>query len=164
MYVYLKPLSDGNGRIGRLWQSLILCKYNSVFEYLPIETLVYENQQQYYDALKKAEDDASSTVFIEFMLEMILKTIEKFVASNSLIIINEEYNSKLTKTEKEVLNDLIRYFSKNEFIDSESAVVLLNKSKVNIRKYFGKFVKLDILIPIGKNKGRKYKLSDEVSK
>ena len=111
-------LPEGNGRIGRLWQSLILCNYNNLFEYLPIETLIYENQQQYYDALSKSE--------------------------------------------KEVLSTLVTYFSKNELVNTATAVTLLNKSKVNIRKYFGKFMKLNILIPIGENKGRKYKLNKDV--
>ncbi|MEG1739678.1 MAG: Fic family protein, partial [Bacilli bacterium] len=159
---FIHPFNDGNGRIGRLWQSLILCKYNSIFEYLPIETLVYENQQQYYDALRKAEKDASSTVFIEFMLNMILQTIEKFDSSNSLAKIKEEYLNVLTKSEREVLSTLINYFNKNEFLDTDTAVTILNKSKVNIRKYFGKFMKLNILIPIGENKGRKYKLSEMI--
>lgn len=161
---FIHPFNDGNGRIGRLWQSLILCKYNNIFEYLPIETLVYENQKAYYDALSKAEKDASSTVFIEFMLDMILQTIEKFDTNNSLIKIKEEYLKELTKTEKEVLSALVIHFSKNEFIDSDAAVTLLNKSKVNIRKYFGKFMKLNVLIPIGENKGRKYKLNEEIIK
>ena len=159
---FIHPFIDGNGRIGRLWQSLILCKYNNLFEYLPIETLIYENQQRYYDALSKAEKNASSTVFIEFMLNMILQTIEKFYTSNSLVRINEEYLKDLTKTEKEVLSALVTYFSKNELVNTDTAVTLLNKSKVNTRKYFGKFMKLNILIPIGENKGRKYKLNKDV--
>jgi Fic family protein len=81
---FIHPFNDGNGRMGRLWQSLILYKYNKIFEYLPIETLVYENQQKYYNALALAEKDASATVFIEFMLDMILKTIETFSESNIL--------------------------------------------------------------------------------
>lgn len=159
---FIHPFNDGNGRIGRLWQSLILCKYNNMFEFLPIETLVYENQQQYYDVLSKAEKDANSTVFIEFILNMILLTIEKFDINNSLIKIKEKYLKGLSSMEKEVLSTLITYFIKNEDIDAATATTYLNKSKVNIRKYFSKFVKLKILIPIGENKGRKYKLNNGI--
>lgn len=161
---FIHPFSDGNGRIGRLWQSLLLCKYHYLFEYLPIESLVYEHQQQYYEALSKAEKEASSTVFIEFMLKMILKIIEKFESNSSLNKIKDIYFNDLTKTEKEVLNALVLYFDKKEFLDSDTASRFLNKSKVNIRKYFGKLMKADILIPIGENKGRKYKLNDKVRK
>lgn len=159
---FIHPFNDGNGRIGRLWQSLILCNYNKVFEYLPIETLVYENQQQYYEALSKSEKDASATIFVEFMLNMILKTIEKFDTNNLVDKIKDEYLINLTKTEKEILSSLVMYFDNNQFIDNDTAVTLLNKTKVNVRKYFGKFVKLNILIPTGENKGRKYSLNQDI--
>ncbi len=159
---FIHPFSDGNGRIGRLWQSLVLYKYNEIFEYLPIETLIYEHQQKYYDALSKAEKEAEATVFIEFMLDMILKTIEGIDNIDYLKNIKLEYVKALTKTEKEVLNALIGYFEDNDYIDNENAVNLLNKSSANVRKYFNKFVKLNILIAEGENKGRKYKLNEEV--
>ena len=96
------------------------------------------------------------------MLDMILQTIEKGDMSNSLDKVNNEYIIFLTKMEKEILSKLIHYFEGNVFIDSEVAEEILNKNKINIRKYFGKFVKLNILIPLGKTKGRKYKLNREI--
>jgi len=74
----IHPFSDGNGRIGRLWQSVILYNYNKLFELIPIETLVYENQQRYYEAIETSRKNNSSTAFIEFMLEMVSKTIDSF--------------------------------------------------------------------------------------
>ncbi|MDD2208004.1 MAG: Fic family protein [Bacilli bacterium] len=158
---FIHPFSDGNGRIGRLWQSLILCKYNNIFEYLPIETLIYENQEAYYEVLLASEKEASSTLFIEFMLKMILQTIEKFNNDN-FIKVNEDYFKGLTKTEKEVLSALIVYFNKDKLIETSRVASLLNKSKVNIRKYFAKFMKLGLLLPIGENKGRKYMLNEKI--
>jgi len=72
----IHPFSDGNGRIGRLWQSVVLYYYNELFELIPIETLVYENQQRYYDCIEASRKNNSSTVFIEFMLEMISQTVD----------------------------------------------------------------------------------------
>lgn len=72
------PFSDGNGRMGRLWQSLILSKWQGIFEWIPIETLVYENQQEYYDVLAKGNKDNDSACFIEFMLDVILKTLKEY--------------------------------------------------------------------------------------
>lgn len=71
----IHPFSDGNGRIGRLWQNVVLTKWNPIFAWLPIETMVYENQQRYYQMLSLADSQNDSTGFIEFMLEMILETL-----------------------------------------------------------------------------------------
>ena len=74
-FEFIHPFSDGNGRMGRLWQSLILGAYHPVFQHLPVETMVHDNQQAYYDALGKSTNAADSGVFIDFMLEEIFKTL-----------------------------------------------------------------------------------------
>ncbi|MDE6711542.1 MAG: Fic family protein, partial [Alistipes sp.] len=76
-FEFIHPFSDGNGRTGRLWQSLILGKLHPVFEHLPIENMVYANQQGYYDAINRSTDATDSGIFIDFMLEEIYKTLKK---------------------------------------------------------------------------------------
>ena len=76
-FEFIHPFVDGNGRMGRLWQSLILGKLNPVFEHLPIENMVYSNQQKYYEAISKSTKAAESGPFIDFMLEEILKTLKE---------------------------------------------------------------------------------------
>jgi Fic family protein len=74
-FEFIHPFADGNGRIGRLWQTLILSRWNPLFENIPIETLVHEHQAEYYQALNRSTDQADSSAFIEFMLGMILSAI-----------------------------------------------------------------------------------------
>lgn len=74
-FEFIHPFADGNGRMGRLWQTLILCKWNSLFANIPVESLVYEHQAEYYAALNQSTKNAESSVFIEFMLKMILNAV-----------------------------------------------------------------------------------------
>ena len=76
-FEFIHPFIDGNGRMGRLWQSLILGKLHPLFEHLPVENMVYANQQQYYDAITSSSNAGQSGPFIDFMLGEIYKTLKE---------------------------------------------------------------------------------------
>lgn len=76
-FEFIHPFSDGNGRTGRLWQSLILGRLHPLFHHLPVENMVYSNQQAYYDAIAASTAAGESTLFITFMLREILKTLKE---------------------------------------------------------------------------------------
>lgn len=73
---FIHPFMDGNGRMGRFWQTLILQKWEPLFAYLPIESMILAHQADYYGALNAANTQGSATIFIEFMLEMILEALK----------------------------------------------------------------------------------------
>lgn len=70
-FEFIHPFADGNGRVGRLWQTLILAGWNPLFAHIPVESLVYEHQEEYYQALQNSTDQTDSAPFIVFMLRMI---------------------------------------------------------------------------------------------
>ena len=72
--------------MGRLWQTMILKNYSPVFEYLPIESLIKERQQDYYDVLGKSDNQGNSTGFIEFMLEIINIALEDLLKTQNLTL------------------------------------------------------------------------------
>ena len=93
-FEFIHPFIDGNGRTGRLWQSLILGKLHPLFEHLPVENMVYANQQAYYDAITASTNAGQSGPFIDFMLNEIYKTLkehqgEKLPVSNTDFIDKE---------------------------------------------------------------------------
>jgi Fic family protein len=74
-FEFIHPFSDGNGRMGRLWQSLILARWNPLFADIPVESLVFEHQAEYYQALQESTNQTDSAPFIAFMLRMTLDAV-----------------------------------------------------------------------------------------
>lgn len=85
---FIHPFTDGNGRMGRLWQTLILKEAHPVFEYLPIESLIKIKQNQYYEALEISDKKGESTTFIEFMLEIIFESLEDLMKIRNISLSN----------------------------------------------------------------------------
>lgn len=81
-FEFIHPFPDGNGRMGRLWQTLLLSQWKEIFAWLPVETIVRERQQEYYAALGQSSDTGDSTVFVRFMLQAIWDTLEVYADSD----------------------------------------------------------------------------------
>lgn len=74
-FEFIHPFRDGNGRMGRLWQTALLASWKPIFKYIPIESVIKDNQSEYYEAIRVSTAQGKSNAFIEFMLDVILKAV-----------------------------------------------------------------------------------------
>jgi Fic family protein len=111
-FVFIHPFSDGNGRLARLWQNILLCKWKPVFEYIPIESFIQKYQQEYYNKIALCHSIGKSNDFIEFMLTVIDSTLDDilFNIQRECENISDQVNKLLS-----VLEDDIPY-SANEIM------------------------------------------------
>jgi len=78
----IHPFPDGNGRMGRMWQMLLLYRWKKIFAWLPVETMVHKRRQEYYAAIERSNDAGDCTEFLRYMLQAIWDTLEEYGASD----------------------------------------------------------------------------------
>ena len=108
---FIHPFMDGNGRMGRLWQTLLLMKTYPVFEYLPFEAIIKDRQQDYYNVLEISDREGKSTKFIEFILQAINESLEDLLKVQNRILTPEDRMDYFLSIFKE------DYFSRKDYMD-----------------------------------------------
>lgn len=94
-FVFIHPFSDGNGRTARLWQNVLLMKWNPIFEYIPLESRIQKYQDEYYNAISYCHKNGDSNKFIEFMLRLIDESIDEI--SNNFVQESKNISEQVNK-------------------------------------------------------------------
>lgn len=121
-YIPIVPLPDGNGRLGRLWHTLILAKWKEFFLWIPIETLIHERQENYYQALNAANTAGESTLFVGFMLGIIHD------------VLTELSENKGKQKEETIRDKLIMLLRKNGRLSAKSLSLDLGISERQVQR------------------------------
>ena len=145
-FEYIHPFSDGNGRTGRLWQSLILGKLHPVFEHLPIENMVYANQQGYYDAINRSTDATDSGIFVDFMLQEIYNALK----SRQGEPLRENFAQE--NTQENAQEKILEAIRNNPRITRRELARLLGRTDDSIKYHLHKLARQGILKHIGATK------------
>ena len=155
-FVFIHPFHDGNGRTARLWQTVILSHWEKAFTYLPIESMIKKNQEEYYTAIQNCNNAGNSTEFIEFMLKMINNTIDEMNNSKEM---KDKSMLLLTKNEQKVLECI----KKNVIIGAKEIIEQTKISDRTVRRILKKFVDNKTIESLGnteKTPNKKYKLAE----
>lgn len=109
---FIHPFLDGNGRMGRLWQTLILMQDYPIFEFLPFETLISKNQKEYYNALSISDKEGKSTKFIEYMLKIIESSLSELLENSTRKLNDTERVQLFLENNENVFSrkDYMNYF------------------------------------------------------
>ena len=139
-FEFIHPFEDGNGRMGRFWQSKILSQWNPIFANLPIENMIWENQAEYYKAIELSTDNTDSGIFVEFMLGLILDSL----------------NTHISDTVTDTVNLILNLIKEDPLISYDEIAKKLEKSRATISRKISELKKQGIIERVGADKNGKW--------
>ena len=156
-FEFIHPFSDGNGRMGRLWQTLILSQWQPLLAYLPVETVIKHQQADYYQRLSEADASSNCSAFIEFLLEAIQQSLQEAIDNQP--VTNEKTRVELqVKTRVKTPEAILNLLKNNPNLSLAEVATKLGKATSTIERAVAKLQQEERLMHEGAKKGGVWKV------
>lgn len=153
-FEFIHPFLDGNGRLGRLWQTLLLSRWNPVFAWLPVENLVHQHQDRYYEAIRASSKQADCAPFLRFMLVCIETAVAKALAGEP----QETLQKTPCKTPLKTPSLILALLRERSEMSLAEIAAELGKSESAIKRAVRKLREAGRLKRIGPDKGGRWEV------
>ena len=165
-FEFIHPFIDGNGRMGRYWQTMLLSRWKGIFAWIPVETIVKEHQQDYYDVIAKCDVLGDSTAFIEFMLRCLLDAMENCVEDDAEV--QDKLPNKLPNKLRNIFPsitdatwDVLMYLNTSNAATAEEIGAALGISGRMVRQHIATLRESGLIVRVGSNKTGYWKVTLE---